>query len=44
MGQCDSLITKLITMLLDWDSGDIYLEKSFQKKRNGGVEARFMPG
>ena len=24
MDQCDSLITKLITMLLDWYSGDIY--------------------
>ena len=23
MDQCDSLITKSITVLLDWDSGDI---------------------
>ena len=27
MGQCDSLITKLITVLLDWYSGDIYAEQ-----------------
>ena len=33
MDQCDSLITKLITMLLDWYSGDIYYRKDcYQSK------------
>ena len=28
LDQCDSLITKLITMLLDWYSGDIYAKST----------------
>ena len=33
MDQCDSLITELITVLLDWYSGDIYGTGLLPQKR-----------
>ena len=39
MDQCDSLITKLITMVLDWYSGDIdKYEKGIPENRRRKVK------